>query len=254
MLSQLLIDRRTRSHGCPEAALLPPIDPAPLRIHRDHQIQASNGSGFEVRWHVGGPWPAQAPAAIGALRGFHHATLEPSATWPMHIQEDLKGVTYVVAGALEHADNLGNRGVLTAGGVHQRWLGWGSEHEEWNPSPFAPTEFIQLWFEMARPHPTILAPTHYASHERFEHWLQIVDSDRASQDASVHVARLNPSTGCMQYRFKPGRGGYIYVIEGDVQVNYEHMEKRDAARVTGAGLVNIETSQPTELLIVDVSI
>ena len=58
----------------------------------------------------------------------------------------------------------------------------------------------------------------------------------------------------MPYRFKPGRGGYIYVIDGDIQVNYEHMEKRDAARVTGAGLVNIETSQPTELLIVDVSI
>jgi len=75
--------------------------PPNLRINRDHRIQASNGSGFEVRWHVGGPWPAEAPAAIGALRGFHHATLEPSATWPMHIQENLQ-VTYVVAGALEH--------------------------------------------------------------------------------------------------------------------------------------------------------
>jgi len=32
------------------------------------------------------------------------------------------------------------------------------------------------------------------------------------------------------------------------------MEKRDAARVTGAGLVNTEPSQPTELLIVDVRI
>jgi len=77
MLSQILINRQTRSRGCPDPALLPPMDPAPLRIHRDHQIHASNGSGFEVRWHVGGPWPAQAPAAIGALRGFHHATLEP---------------------------------------------------------------------------------------------------------------------------------------------------------------------------------
>ncbi len=52
MLSQILIDRRTRSHGCPEVALLPPIDPAPLRVHRYHQIQASNGSGFEVRWRA----------------------------------------------------------------------------------------------------------------------------------------------------------------------------------------------------------
>jgi redox-sensitive bicupin YhaK (pirin superfamily) len=58
----------------------------------------------------------------------------------------------------------------------------------------------------------------------------------------------------MQYRFKPRRGGYLYIIEGDVQVNHEHMEKRDGARVTGEGLVNIEPSQPTELLIVDVGV
>jgi len=255
MLSQIPIDRRTPSHRCQDAALLPPIDPAPLRLHRDHQIQASNGSGFEVRWHVGGPWPAQAPAAIGALRGFHHATLEPSATWPMHIQEDLHGVTYVVAGALEHADNQGNRGVLTAGGVQQRWLGWGTEDEEWNPSPFAPTEFIQLWLQTVQPDTRLLAqPRHYTSYDRFDRWLQIAGANGASRDASVHVARLNLSTRCLQYRFKPGRGGYFYVIEGDVHVNYEHMQRRDAARVTGAGLVNIEPSQPTELLIVDVSI
>jgi redox-sensitive bicupin YhaK (pirin superfamily) len=58
----------------------------------------------------------------------------------------------------------------------------------------------------------------------------------------------------MQYRFKPGGGGYFYVIEGHVQVNDKHMERRDAARVTGSGLVNIESSQPTELLIGDVRI
>jgi redox-sensitive bicupin YhaK (pirin superfamily) len=96
--------------------------------------------------------------------------------------------------------------------------------------------------------------TRYAAHDRFERWLQIVDSNRASEDASVHVSRINPSTRCMPYRFKPGRGSYIYVVEGDTQVNSEHMQKRDAGRVTGAGLVNIEPSQPTELLIVDVRI
>ncbi len=57
----------------------------------------------------------------------------------------------------------------------------------------------------------------------------------------------------MPYRFKPGRGGYIYVIDGDIQVNYEHTEERDAARVTGSGVVNIEPSQPTELLTVSES-
>jgi redox-sensitive bicupin YhaK (pirin superfamily) len=65
----------------------------------------------------------------------------------MHIHEDLQAVTYVVEGALRHSDSLGNRGVLTAGGVQQRWLGWGSGHHEWNPSATERTEFIQLWLE-----------------------------------------------------------------------------------------------------------
>jgi quercetin 2,3-dioxygenase len=100
------------------------------------------------------------------------------ATWPMHIHEDLQAVTYVVEGALEHSDSLGNRGVLAVGGVQQRWLGWGSEHHDRNPSATERTEFIQLWLETLRPDQTALEQhNHYAREDRFERWLQIVRSN-----------------------------------------------------------------------------
>jgi len=257
------IPRPARGKEFGEAIRLLPVAPAPLRVRRDAEIMVDAGPGWLVRWHLaGGPWSAQAPVAIGALRGFHHAILAPGATWPMHIHEDLQAVTYVVEGALEHADSFGNRGVLTVGGVQQRWLGWGSEHHDWNPSATERTEFIQLWLETLRPDQTALEQhNHYACEDRFERWLQIVRSEcspgdglMVAQDAEVHVIRLDPSSRRIAYQFEPGHGGYLYVIDGDVDVNLERLGAHDAARVVGEGRLHVEASNPAELLIVDVAL
>jgi uncharacterized RmlC-like cupin family protein len=132
------VPRPPRGKEFGEAIRLMPVDLARLRVRRDAEILVDSGAGCLIRWHLTrGPWSALPRAAIGALRGFHHAILAPGATWPMHIHEDLQAVTYVVEGALEHSDSLGNHGVVAAGGVQQRWLDWGSEHQEWNPSATA---------------------------------------------------------------------------------------------------------------------
>ena len=262
MQSHHQIQRPARRRSFGEAVRLLPINHAPLQVVRDAEILVDAGTGFLVRWHLsGGPWPAHGPAAIGALRGFHHGILAPGAAWPMHIHADLQAVTYVVEGALEHADSLGNSGVLTAGGVQQRWLGWGTEHHEWNPSATARTEFIQLWLETSRPDQTALEQhNHYAREDRFERWLQIVRSEcspsdgvMVAQDAEVHVIRLDPSSRRMAYQFAPGHGGYLYLIEGDVDVNLEHLRTHDAARVVGEGRLGVQALIPTELLIVDIA-
>jgi redox-sensitive bicupin YhaK (pirin superfamily) len=144
MHSHTYVRRPPRASGFGEAIRLLPIAPAPLWVRRDAEIMVDTGPGWLVRWRLAsGPWSTPAPVAIGALRGFHHAILAPCASWPMHIHEDVQAVTYVVEGALEHSDSLGNRGVLAAGGVQQRWLGWGSEHHDRNPSATERTEFIQ---------------------------------------------------------------------------------------------------------------
>ena len=56
----------------------------------------------------------------------------------------------------------------------------------------------------------------------------------------------------MAYQFEPGHGGYVYVIEGDVDVNLERLGAHDAARVIGDGRLHFDASNPAELLIVDV--
>ena len=175
------------------------------------------GFGHLVRWHLsGGPWPASPSAAIGPLKGFHHAILAPGATWPTHIHEDLQAVTYVVTGALEHSDSRGNRGVLTTGEVQQRWLGWGTEHQEWNPSQTERVEFVQLWLAKAPPDPTCSEQQpQLAAEERSGRWLPVAqcecwpnDGLTAARLARVQVARIDAASGPIGHYFEPGHGGY----------------------------------------------
>ena len=70
------VHRPPRTKGFGEAIRLLPVPQAPLRVRRDAEIVVDTGPGWLVRWHLAsGPWSAQAPVAIGALRGFHHAIL-----------------------------------------------------------------------------------------------------------------------------------------------------------------------------------
>jgi redox-sensitive bicupin YhaK (pirin superfamily) len=263
MHSHRHIQRPGRAQRFGQSIRLLPMNPAPMRVRRDPEILVNTGAGFVVRWHLtSGPWPAAPSAAIGALRGFHHTILAPGATWPMHIHEDLQSVTYVLTGLLEHSDSLGNHGVLTAGGVQQRWLGWGSEHQERNPSATERTEFIQLWLQAPQPQTTALERhTQYTEGERFERWLQIVESECSpsdglmlTQDARVQVVRVNSSSRSIDYEFEAGHGGYLYLIDGDADANLERLQTGDAARITGEGRLHIQAFSATELLIVDVPV
>ena len=263
MPSHIPTHRPTRARGFGQAIRLLPLDPAPLRVYRDPDVVVDTGFGHLVRWHLsGGPWPASPSAAIGPLKGFHCAILAPGATWPVHFHEAMRAITYVVTGALEHSDSLGNHGVLTTGSVQQRWLGWGTEHREWNPSETERAEFIQLWLTVPQADSTFSErQCHYITEDRSGRWLPVAQSEcgprdgpMVAQDARIHVARVDPSTGPRLYRFDPGHGGYVYIIEGDVEANLERLQTGDAARVLSDGQLQLRAFHTSQLMLVDVPI
>ena len=52
----------------------------------------------------------------------------------------------------------------------------------------------------------------------------------------------------------PGRGAYLYLIEGDVGMNGERMETGSAAQITDEERVEIAASSASELILVDVAL
>ena len=67
------------------------------------------------------------------------------------------------------------------------------------------------------------------------------DAVLVHQDAHVFVSRLNAGRS-VEHPLAPGRGGYLYVIEGDVDVNGERMQTGSAAQITDEERVEISAN------------
>ncbi len=232
---------------------------APLRIRRDREIYAADGSWFRARWHFSfDHYYDPEEMGVGTLRVFNHDTLVPGAVWPMHPHRDVEGITWVVSGEFEHADSLGNDGVLLPGGVQRMTLGSGAWHSERNHSKTQPVEFIQMWILPAiRSLPPSVEQKQFTTEDRTNRLLEILRPFTSEgtgvavhQEVWMYASRLEPGRE-VAHTFGQGRGGYLYVIEGDVALNGERLATGDAAKIPGAGRIELRASAATELLLVD---
>jgi quercetin 2,3-dioxygenase len=232
---------------------------APLQLRRDAEIFAANGGWFRARWHFSfDEYEDPENMGIGTLRVFNHDTLVPGAVWPMHPHRDVEGITYVIAGHFEHADSVGGGGVLEAGGVQRMTLGSGAYHSERNHSDVEEMQFLQLWILPDRRglKPEVAQRQHSIA-DRQNRWLRIIrpmgtegTGVTVHQDTSIYVIRLDRAV-TVEHGIEPGRGGYLYLIEGDADVNGEHFATGDAAYITGDGLLRVRANGTSELLMVD---
>ncbi len=248
--------RRTRSQ---RAAAGTEIRLAPFRVRRDREIFSADGGWFQARWHFSfDQYYDPENMGIGTLRVFNHDTLALGAVWPMHPHRDIEGITYVVAGTFEHADSAGNGGVLYPGAVQRVTLGSGLMHSERNHSKTEPMQFIQMWIlPDRRGLPPSVEQRQFSVEDRHNRLLQILRPEgregsgvTVHQDASMYVSQLDAGATA-EHDFRAGRGGYFYLIRGDVDLNGERLTTGDAAKVLGQGLLRIRAQEPSELLLVD---
>ena len=232
---------------------------APLAVRRDRDIFAADGGWYQARWHFSfDHYYDPEHMGVGTLRVFNHDTLVAGAVWPLHPHRDVEGITYVPAGRFRHDDSLGNGGVLEAGGVQRMTLGSGARHSECNGSETEPVEFIQMWIMPAqRGLPPSVEQRQHTVEDRHNRLLQIVRPEGTDgtgvtvhQDVGMYVSRLDPGT-TVEHEFREGRGGYFYLIEGEIELNGERLTTGDAAKVLGEGLLRVSARAQSELILVD---
>jgi redox-sensitive bicupin YhaK (pirin superfamily) len=230
-----------------------------IRIRRDSEIFDTEGGWFRARWHFSfDTYRDPENDSFGAMRVFNDDRLIPGAVWPLHPHRDVEGLTYVVEGLFGHEDNVGGPfGPLPAGSVQRMTLGSGALHSERNASDTEPMRFIQIWIlpNEAGLKPEVEQRTFTREH-RTNRLLEVISSTGGDavlvhQDASVHVARLEPEID-VTHRIGEGRGVYTYLIDGEATLNGEAVSTGDAAKVTDEPELRVRATAASELILVDV--
>ena len=161
----------------------------------------------------------------GTLRVINEDRVQPGTGFGMHGHRDMEIITYVLQGALQHKDSMGNGTVIEAGEVQRMSAGKGVLHSEFNASPSEPVHLLQIWI---LPNVTGIRPSYeqklFAAEEKRGRLRLIASGDGASgsltlhQDARVYatVLALDRPVG---HELASGRLAYVHVARGTATVN-----------------------------------
>ncbi len=194
-----------------------------------------------------------------ALRVLNEDRVASGAGFPTHGHRDMEIVSYVLSGALEHRDSLGNGSVLRPGTFQRMSAGSGVRHSEFNHSPTDPLHFYQVWIlpERAGIDPGYeersFAPQ--AKHNRLARVASRDGRDGAltlHQDAEIYLAELDAGAS-VRHDLAPERHAWVQVLRGRVTVNGTSLAEGDGAAVSQESVLTITADEAAEVMLFDLA-
>jgi redox-sensitive bicupin YhaK (pirin superfamily) len=196
---------------------------------------------------------------FGSLRVINEDRVAPGAGFGTHGHRDMEIISYVLEGALEHKDSMGNGSVIRPGDVQRMSAGRGVTHSEFNGSDRELVHFLQIWIQ---PDVTGIAPGYeekrFDANSKRGQLRLIASPDGAEgsvtihQDARVYATLLDGDERVV-HRPAPGRRVYVHVARGSVAVNGQALAAGDALKAAGVGEIVLEAAQDAEALLFDLA-
>jgi len=172
---------------------------------------------------------------FSVLRVLNQDRVAPGAGFPTHPHRDMEIVTYVLEGALQHRDSMGNGSVIRPGEVQYMSAGTGVLHSEFNASRSEPLHLLQMW---VFPREKGTAPSYdqrsYPPEERRDRLRLVVSPDgrdgsiRIGQDAALLVGTLGAGAR-VEHELPPGRSAWLHVARGRVRLGGDELGPGDGA-------------------------
>jgi redox-sensitive bicupin YhaK (pirin superfamily) len=221
------------------------------RGHADH--------GWLDTWHTFSFADYFDPTQMGfrSLRVINEDRVEPGQGFGMHGHVDMEIITYVLEGALEHKDSMGNGEVLRPGEFQRMSAGTGVRHSEFNPSASEPVHLYQIWL---LPRSKGIRPSYeqksFPENERQGKLRLVASPDGADGSLSIHQdARIYLSTLSagerVSHEIQAGRHAWLQVLRGRVRVNGTLLQTSDGAAVSEERGLTIVSEGPAEVMLFD---
>lgn len=194
---------------------------------------------------------------FGALRVINDDRIAAGMGFGMHPHQDMEIITYVLAGAIEHKDSMGNGSVIRPGNVQRMSAGTGVRHSEFNPSSTEQTHLLQIWILPARKGDAPSYEEKEFSDAEKRGQLRLVASPTGEQ-ASVTIhqdvklyAGLFDGNENASMPIEAGRKLYVHLAKGEAQINGLALEAGDALMLTHESQLLISNGKQAEVLVFD---
>jgi quercetin 2,3-dioxygenase len=199
------------------------------------------------------------PAHMGfrSLRVINDDRVAPGQGFGTHPHRDMEIFSYILEGALEHKDSMGNGRQLKPGQIQLMSAGRGITHSEFNPSPAQPLHFLQIWIQ---PRERGLTPSYTEWHPKAGHAnagkALVISADGRDgsatihQDADIYLVRLQPGQS-VAHELKAGRGAWLHVAEGSLALDGVELTTGDGVSTEEPGRLTLTASEPTQAILFD---
>jgi len=196
------------------------------------------------------------PESMGfrALRVINEDVIQGGGGFGMHGHREMEIVTYVLSGALRHADSLGSGGVIVPGELQHMSAGTGIRHSEFNASATEPAHLLQIWLVPTKPgvKPSYSQQTFpVAAEPNLLHLLASPDGRENSlvweTEAELYGARVDAGDK-VEHAFTR-KHGWVQVARGSAVVNGQNLAQGDGLALSEEVEIAIQAGKDgTEVL------
>jgi len=193
-----------------------------------------------------------------SLRVINDDLVMPGMGFGTHPHRDMEIITYILSGALQHKDSMGNGRVIRTGDVQYMAAGSGVQHSEFNPSKDEAVHLLQIWIQ---PDTRGVKPRY--AEKSFKDTapgaLNLVTSKAGRdgsiaihQDADLWLAKLDTGNR-VTHKLASGRNAWVHVAEGEVSLNGKKLSDGDAAAVSEESDLELNATKPSQVLLFDLN-
>lgn len=194
---------------------------------------------------------------FSVLRVINDDVIAPGQGFGMHGHADMEIITYVLEGAVQHKDSLGNGSIIVPGEVQRMSAGSGIRHSEFNPSATEQLHLLQIWL---RPNQLGVQPGYeqkaFDAAQKRGRFCLVASPDGAEGSVTIHqdarlYAALVDGEESLTHAIAAGRRAYLHVARGAVKVQGEELQAGDAVALEDETEIRLDAGKQAEVLLFD---
>ena len=196
---------------------------------------------------------------FGVLRVLNDDVVVEGMGFGTHPHDNMEIISIPLEGDLEHKDSMGNLAVIKEGDVQVMSAGTGITHSEKNKNDDKEVKFLQIWVfpkeKNVTPRYDQISLQEIAKENTFYQVLSPNKDDQGvwiHQDAWFHLGNFSKGNEDDYHLKKEGNGVYVFILEGEVEINGQKLQHRDGMGIWDTKSFNVKASENSRVLLMEV--